>query len=133
MIDEAAAVGFGRGADDYVAARPSYPSAVFDLLADELGLGPETDVLDLAAGTGKLTEDLVARGARVVAVEPVAAMRERLVALVPDIDGTARPKPFPSTTPASTWSRSARPSTGSTPRPPWPRSDGCCVRAVAWP
>lgn len=97
MIDEAAAVGFGRGADDYVAARPSYPSAVFDLLADELGLGPETDVLDLAAGTGKLTEDLVARGARVVAVEPVAAMRERLVALLPDIDardGTAEALPL---------------------------------------
>ncbi|MET0825454.1 MAG: methyltransferase domain-containing protein [Acidimicrobiales bacterium] len=97
VIDEAAAVGFGRGADDYVAARPSYPSAVFDLLADELGLGPETDVLDLAAGTGKLTEDLVARGARVVAVEPVAAMRERLVALLPDIDardGTAEALPL---------------------------------------
>ena len=97
VIDESAAVGFGRGADDYVAARPSYPSAVFDLLADELGLGPETDVLDLAAGTGKLTEDLVARGARVVAVEPVAAMRERLVALLPDIDardGTAEALPL---------------------------------------
>ena len=97
MIDEAAAVGFERGADDYVAARPSYPSAVFDLLADELGLGPETEVLDLAAGTGKLTEDLVARGARVVAVEPVAAMRERLVALLPDIDardGTAEALPL---------------------------------------
>ena len=97
MINEAAAVGFGRGADDYVAARPSYPSAVFDLLADELGLGPETDVLDVAAGTGKLTEDLVARGARVVAVEPVAAMRERLVALLPDIDardGTAEALPL---------------------------------------
>ncbi|MET0805270.1 MAG: methyltransferase domain-containing protein [Acidimicrobiales bacterium] len=97
VINEAAAVGFGRGADYYVAARPSYPSAVFDLLADELGLGPETDVLDLAAGTGKLTEDLVARGARVVAVEPVAAMRERLVALLPDIDardGTAEALPL---------------------------------------
>jgi len=97
VINEAAAVGFGRGADDYVAARPSYPSAVFDLLADELGLGSETDVLDLAAGTGKLTEDLVARGARVVAVEPVAAMRERLVALLPDIDardGTAEALPL---------------------------------------
>ncbi len=97
MINEAASVGFGRGADDYVAARPSYPSAVFDLLAAELGLGPETDVLDLAAGTGKLTVDLVARGGRVIAVEPVAAMRERLVALLPDIDardGTAEDLPL---------------------------------------
>jgi hypothetical protein len=33
VINEAASVGFGRGADDYVAARPSYPSGVFDLLA----------------------------------------------------------------------------------------------------
>jgi SAM-dependent methyltransferase len=97
VIHEAASVGFGRGADAYVAARPSYPAAVFDLLAAELGLGPETDVLDLAAGTGKLTVDLVARGARVIAVEPVTAMRERLVALLPDIDardGTAEDLPL---------------------------------------
>lgn len=97
MIHEAAAVGFERGADDYVAARPGYPSAALDLLTTELGLGPDADVLDLAAGTGKLTVDLVARGAKVTAVEPVAAMRAALQGLVPDIevhDGTAEALAF---------------------------------------
>ena len=96
-IHEAAATGFERGADDYVAARPGYPRGAMDLLAAELGLGPGADVLDLAAGTGKLTVDLVARGARVVAVEPVVAMRERLVRDVPGIearDGTAEALPL---------------------------------------
>ncbi len=97
MIHEAAAVGFERGADDYVAARPGYPAGVVDLLAADLGLGPGADVLDLAAGTGKLTVDLVARGARVVAVEPVVAMRERLLRDVAGIevrDGTAEALPL---------------------------------------
>jgi len=86
VIHEAAAVGFERGADDYVASRPGYPRAALDLLVTELGLGPGVEVLDLAAGTGKLTVDLVARGARVVAVEPVAAMRARLTRDVVGID-----------------------------------------------
>ena len=97
MIHEAAAVGFERGADDYVAARPGYPAAALDLLAAELGLGPGADVLDLAAGTGKLTVDLVATGAAVTAVEPVAAMRSALADLLPDIevhDGTAEALPL---------------------------------------
>lgn len=96
-IHEAAAVGFERGADDYVAARPGYPPALVDLLCAELGLGPGTDVLDLAAGTGKLTVDLVARGAGVIAVEPVDAMRERLLRDVAGVevrDGTAEALPL---------------------------------------
>ena len=51
-IPEAAAVGFERGADDHVAARPGYPASAIDLLADELGSVPGADGLDLAAGTG---------------------------------------------------------------------------------
>lgn len=97
MIHPAAAVGFERGADDYVAARPGYPAAALDLLVAELGLGPGAAVLDLAAGTGKLTVDLVAHGARVVAVEPVVAMRERLVRDVAGVevrDGTAEALPL---------------------------------------
>jgi SAM-dependent methyltransferase len=94
-VAQAAAVGFGRGADDYVAARPSYPAAALDLRG-ELGLGAGADVLDLAAGTGKLTVDLVARGADVIAVEPLPEMRRRLVELIPAIDargGTAEAIP----------------------------------------
>jgi ubiquinone/menaquinone biosynthesis C-methylase UbiE len=49
-------------------------------------------VVDLAAGTGKLTTLLVARGLNVIAVEPVAEMRAVLQARVPSTDvreGTA--------------------------------------------
>lgn len=72
--------GFGRSAEAYAAGRPSYPREAVDLLRRELGLGPKGAVLDLAAGTGKLTE-LLTGFARVIAVEPVEAMREELAKL----------------------------------------------------
>jgi SAM-dependent methyltransferase len=84
-INPAAALGFGRGADDYEQARPSYPQAAIDLLVHELALRPGRRVLDLAAGTGKLTRLLVATGVEVVAVEPVGAMREQFAAILPDV------------------------------------------------
>jgi ubiquinone/menaquinone biosynthesis C-methylase UbiE len=62
------------------------------------GIGPGTRVLDLAAGTGKMTRLLVPTGADVVAVEPVAGMRDRLAAALPEIevlDGTAEDLPLP--------------------------------------
>ena len=71
-IPREAAVGFDRGAADYERGRPGYPQAAIALLARELGLGAGSVVMDLAAGTGKLTRALVAIGATVVAVEPVA-------------------------------------------------------------
>jgi SAM-dependent methyltransferase len=94
VIDKLAAAGFSAGVDAYERGRPSYPAAVVALLVDELGIGAGRDVLDLAAGTGKLTHALVATGARVVAVEPVAAMRERLTG-VEALDGTAEEIPMP--------------------------------------
>src|SRR5262249_50970017 len=54
-------------------------------------------VLDLAAGTGKLTRDLVPSGARVIAVEPLDEMREHLVRLLADVEalgGTAEDIPL---------------------------------------
>lgn len=60
---------------DYVASRPGYPSALFDGLEAAGVLRHGIDVADVGAGTGLLTRDLLARGARVVAVEPNAAMR----------------------------------------------------------
>ena len=51
-------------------------------LAAELGLAAGAAVLDLAAGTGKLTRALLAAGLDVVAVEPQPALRERLAASV---------------------------------------------------
>src|SRR5436309_2606505 len=79
-INQAAAVGFERGADDYEQARPSYPGAAVDLVAELLAVEPGRRVLDLAAGTGKFTRLLAPFGAELVAVEPVAAMRARLQA-----------------------------------------------------
>ena len=97
-INAAAATGFERGAVDYERARPSYPASAIDLIIRECGIGPGVRVLDLAAGTGKLTRLLAPSGAALVAVEPVAAMREQFVAVAPDVavlDGTAEAIPLP--------------------------------------
>jgi len=51
-------------------------------------------VVDLAAGTGKLTRPLLATGAEVVAVEPVAEMRAVLPAGARAVDGTAEEMPL---------------------------------------
>ena len=71
-IHPAAAAGFGSGAAAYERGRPGYPDVAVDRLVAAL---PGRRVVDLAAGTGKLTRALVARGCDVVAVEPVAEMR----------------------------------------------------------
>ena len=96
-IPEEAALGFQRGAAAYERGRPGYPEAAIGRLADELDLGPERVVVDLAAGTGKLTRALLGLGAHLVAIEPVAGMREQLVGAVPGIevlDGTAERMPL---------------------------------------
>ena len=97
-IPEAAAQGFGQGAEAYESARPSYPPDAVGEIARVCALGPGRRVLDLAAGTGKLTRLLVPAGAEVVAVEPVAAMREVLGSVLPGVealDGTAESIPLP--------------------------------------
>lgn len=97
-VQRVAAEGFDRGAGDYERGRPGYPQEVVDLLAAELGIGRGRRVLDLAAGTGKLTRMLPATGAEILAVEPVAGMRAELHRLLPDIevlDGTAEQLPLP--------------------------------------
>ena len=71
----ARATSFGRRANDYDRVRPEYRADVIDIAVSRLGLGPDADVLDLGAGTGKLTRPLVERFRRVVAVEPDPGMR----------------------------------------------------------
>jgi SAM-dependent methyltransferase len=71
---------FGGVAGDYREARPGYPQAAVAWLLEH---APGGDVLDLAAGTGKLTEVIAATGARVTAVEPLDGMRRELAATVP--------------------------------------------------
>jgi SAM-dependent methyltransferase len=89
--------GFDLAGTAYERGRPSYPQDAVDLLCTELGIGPGRDVLDLAAGTGKLTRLLVPSGARLVAVEPVAGMHRVLAEMLPDLpvlDGTAEALPL---------------------------------------
>lgn len=91
-IPAVAAAGFDRAAAEYERSRPGYPSEVVDLLAAELPVHPRSRVLDLAAGTGKLTRGLVRTGARLMALEPLEGMRRQLEVVCPDVElveGTA--------------------------------------------
>jgi ubiquinone/menaquinone biosynthesis C-methylase UbiE len=66
---------FDRVASEYDAVRPDYPSQLFDALESAMGQPLlDTDVLDVGAGTGIASRALAGRGARVVAVDPGAAM-----------------------------------------------------------
>ena len=96
MVHEVARRGFGREADAYERSRPSYPDDAVEWLVRHLRMSRESVVVDLAAGSGKLTRLLVATGADVIAVEPVEAMRRllhRLLPLVPAVAGTAEALP----------------------------------------
>ena len=75
--------GFGTTIDLYERIRPEYPAAAIDILVRELGIARGTVVVDVGAGTGKLTRGLIPTGATLIAVEPLAEMRERLAAEVP--------------------------------------------------
>ncbi|BEE09682.1 hypothetical protein VAWG005_24930 [Aeromonas dhakensis] len=66
---------FSARVEAYVKYRPGYPPAMLDFLADELAMGPASQVADIGAGTGILTALLAPRGARVWAVEPNQEMR----------------------------------------------------------
>jgi SAM-dependent methyltransferase len=93
-----AAEGFSRGADSYGHGRPEFPPAALDWLRDDLGLHAGSAAVDLGAGTGKFTRLLMKTGARVVAIEPVAAMRNRLAANLPEVTalrGQAQHMPLP--------------------------------------
>lgn len=93
-IDPVAAAGFGSAAEIYERARPSYPPEAVAWMIERTGLGPGKTVVDVGAGTGKLTRLLPASGARVIAVEPVPEMRALLEG-VEIVDGTAESLPLP--------------------------------------
>jgi SAM-dependent methyltransferase len=80
---------FGRTAREYELGRPGWPEELLDRVVAELGLEPSAQVLDLGAGTGKLTRELVPRFGRVVAVEPDDAMRAVLEEVVPGAEARA--------------------------------------------
>ncbi len=86
--------GSGDGwADAYERGRPGWPAAVIGIAH----LPPSATVLDLGAGTGKLTRLLASRFERVVAVEPADTMRRLLAQLCPRAEalaGTAQEIPL---------------------------------------
>jgi SAM-dependent methyltransferase len=88
-IHPSAAQGFGAAAETYVRGRPDYPAGLLPWLTRELGLEPGRTGVDLGAGTGKFTRLLAGTGAELIAVEPVAAMREQLQAALPGIRAVA--------------------------------------------
>ena len=93
-IHPSAASGFANAADVYERARPSYPQDAVDWFVAQTGLGPEQTVVDLGAGTGKLTRLLVPTAARVIAVEPIPEMRAH-IEQAEVLDGTAEAIPLP--------------------------------------
>ena len=89
---------FGPAAEDYERGRAPWPDAAVERAAAALELGSDATVVDLGAGTGKLTRLLAGRFRRVVAVEPLPEMRAVLTANLPHVevvDGTAERIPLP--------------------------------------
>jgi SAM-dependent methyltransferase len=77
----AQATSFGVAAEAYERGRPPYPPAAIDWLVP----AHARRVVDLGAGTGKLTRQLRERGLDVIAVEPSAGMRDQLRRAVPGV------------------------------------------------
>jgi SAM-dependent methyltransferase len=76
---------FDRAADAYERTRPDYPDALLELVP----VRADATVLDLGAGTGKLTRVLARRYRQVIAVEPLDGMRTILEAVVPEAESRA--------------------------------------------
>jgi SAM-dependent methyltransferase len=85
---------FDRIAEEYERLRPDYPDAVLD----PLPVPASATVVDVGAGTGKLTRVLARRFAKVVAVEPLDRMRavlERVLSGIEAHSGSAEKLPLP--------------------------------------
>jgi ubiquinone/menaquinone biosynthesis C-methylase UbiE len=78
-MDKSGAKGFKSVADAYERARPSWPPAAIDAAFHHWRLDPAAGlVVDVAAGTGRLTKLLAERCPRVLAVEPLVEMRRHI-------------------------------------------------------
>ena len=89
---------FESVAAEYERHRPEYPQGALRWAAEQLGLDAGARVLDIGAGTGKLTRRLVSLGFDVAAVEPGAPMLDQLKTAVPEaeaFEGPAEAIPLP--------------------------------------
>ena len=94
MVHRSAATGFARSVEAYERARPEYPAEAIEYIARELDLRPGRTVVDLAAGSGKLSRPLAKLGCDVIAVEPVDEMRAAIGPGIEALAGTAEAMPL---------------------------------------
>lgn len=86
---------FGEDPANYDAARPDYPAATWQALRDRAGLRAGIDILEIGAGTGIATRQLLAHHpARLVAVEPDVRLAAFLADTIRDARVEVRPEPF---------------------------------------
>jgi SAM-dependent methyltransferase len=83
VVHEAATVGFSRDVERYQRGRPTYHPSLARRVVDRYGHGM---MVELGAGTGILTRQLIDLGQPVIAVEPVVTMRTLLAEAVPEAD-----------------------------------------------
>lgn len=92
------ASGFETAASDYESNRPTYPVEAVRFISERARLAPGRTVLDIGAGTGKLTRVLKGYGARVIALDHARGMLLKLRTILPDVPavlGSAEALPFP--------------------------------------
>jgi ubiquinone/menaquinone biosynthesis C-methylase UbiE len=96
-------VRFTDRVENYVKARPGYPSEVLSLLERNCGLSRNSAVTDVGCGTGLLAKLFCDYGCRIIGVESNAAMRgagKQFLGSYPNfeiVDGTAETIPLPGT------------------------------------
>jgi SAM-dependent methyltransferase len=93
------ALSFGSVAEDYEATRPGWPLAPFTEMLAHFGVRERPDVVDIAAGTGKLTRTLAPLAGTLVAIEPDPSLRKVLQRVLPEVGvlaGTAEALPLAS-------------------------------------